>query len=235
MSYTVYCHKNKINGKIYIGITSQNAERRWQKGAGYYGTYFYNAIKKYGWDGFEHQILAEGLTKEQAEAMEIHLIAKHNSTDREIGYNIAEGGKVIVGVKGRVGGDHPNAEKINVFDKEHHYITTYDSQSTAAKELGISRKGITKNCQGKSSTFRGYIFEYADKEYQKPYKYPTGKHPNHYTVKVNLIDDNGNIIETFNSCKEAAEKYGCRANGIIKCLNGILKTYQGRRWCRAGV
>lgn len=45
MAYTVYKHTNKINGKVYIGITSQNVKRRWQNGAGYYGTYFYNAIK----------------------------------------------------------------------------------------------------------------------------------------------------------------------------------------------
>lgn len=53
MAYTVYKHTNKINGKVYIGITSQNVKRRWQNGAGYYGTYFYNAIKKI-WLEFVH-------------------------------------------------------------------------------------------------------------------------------------------------------------------------------------
>ena len=47
--YIVYMHTCP-NGKKYIGITGQSAERRWQKGKGYaYGSndYFYNAIKKY--------------------------------------------------------------------------------------------------------------------------------------------------------------------------------------------
>ena len=34
-NYVIYCHKNKINSKCYIGITQQKPKRRWQNGAGY--------------------------------------------------------------------------------------------------------------------------------------------------------------------------------------------------------
>ncbi len=63
-TYTLYMHKNKTNGKVYIGITSQKPEHRWRNGNGYRGMMFMNAIKKYGWDNFEHLILHEGLTRE---------------------------------------------------------------------------------------------------------------------------------------------------------------------------
>lgn len=83
------------SGKRYIGITGQNHKRRWRKnGAGYKNhVYFWNAIKKYGWDNFKHEILFEGLTKEEAEQKEIELIAKYNSNNENCGYNLSTGGE----------------------------------------------------------------------------------------------------------------------------------------------
>lgn len=65
--YTVYQHKNKINGKIYIGITKQSPEKRWGINGCNYKTspHFYSAIKKYGWGNFEHNILFVGLTRKR--------------------------------------------------------------------------------------------------------------------------------------------------------------------------
>lgn len=91
--YTVYMHKNKINDKVYIGITKQKPENRWGNGKNYKkGLRFYNAIKKYGWDNFEHIILCENLSKEQAEQKEVELIAYYKSNSDKYGYNIANGG-----------------------------------------------------------------------------------------------------------------------------------------------
>lgn len=93
-AYTVYMHTTP-SGKRYIGITAQTVEKRWQNGYGYaYGEndYFFNAIRKYGWDNIKHEILFEGLTKEEAEEKEIELIAKYNTTAREYGYNHETGG-----------------------------------------------------------------------------------------------------------------------------------------------
>ena len=61
--WIVYMHRNMINDKKYIGITSRNVDLRWQNGLGYKNTHFGNAIKKYGWENFEHIILFEGLNK----------------------------------------------------------------------------------------------------------------------------------------------------------------------------
>lgn len=94
--YVVYKHTSP-NGKCYIGITRQKPETRWRKdGSGYIGnTYIYNAIKKYGFENFQHEILYTGLTKEEAEQKEIELIAYYKSDNRDFGYNIEHGGNSV--------------------------------------------------------------------------------------------------------------------------------------------
>lgn len=88
--YTVYMHKNKINSKVYIGITKQKPQYRWNDGNGYKTQLFYRAIKKYGWDNFAHYILYEQLTKQEAEYKEIELIKKYNSHCSKYGYNVLD-------------------------------------------------------------------------------------------------------------------------------------------------
>lgn len=95
-NYSVYMHKNKINGKVYIGITSLKTWRRWDCGRGYKNQIlFYRAIEKYNWNNFEHIILYEKLTKEEAEQKEIELIAYYKSNNKKYGYNIANGGNCV--------------------------------------------------------------------------------------------------------------------------------------------
>ena len=96
MKYCVYCHTNKIDGKRYVGITSQKPEKRWGNGCNYSDSpYFYNAIKKYGWEEFSHEILFTGLSKKEAQEKERELIAKWELNDRSYGYNIQKGGEGV--------------------------------------------------------------------------------------------------------------------------------------------
>ena len=93
--YCVYKHTNKTNGKVYIGITCRQPEVRWNNGKGYEkNEYFYRAIQKYGWsEGFIHEVIASGLTKESACKMEVELIAEYDSTNYDKGYNCSSGGE----------------------------------------------------------------------------------------------------------------------------------------------
>lgn len=94
-NYCVYIHINKTNRKVYIGITCQKPEYRWgAKGQGYKDSpKFYNAIKKYGWDNFEHIILKENLSQQEASQLEQVFIKQYNSTNDNFGYNMTTGGE----------------------------------------------------------------------------------------------------------------------------------------------
>ena len=90
--YCVYKH-TAPNGKVYIGVTKQIPTERWQRGLGYRTQQrFYRAIQKYGWGNFVHEVLFDGLTQEEAERIEIDLIRKYQSNDKNYGYNIESGG-----------------------------------------------------------------------------------------------------------------------------------------------
>ena len=93
-NYCVYKHTFP-NNKVYIGITKQKPQNRWDNGKGYkHNNYIKNAINKYGWSNIEHKILFENLTKEEAEQKEIELIAFYKSNQKNFGYNIENGGHV---------------------------------------------------------------------------------------------------------------------------------------------
>lgn len=95
--WKVYCHRNKINQKEYIGITSkENPNRRWRNGEGYIKCRkFYFSIQKYGWDGFEHIILFDNLSLDQAKLIEQKIIRKNKS--KKLSYNITDGGDGNIG------------------------------------------------------------------------------------------------------------------------------------------
>lgn len=98
VSWCVYIHENRENGKIYIGKTCRKPEYRWNNGKGYQSQrHFWSAIQKYGWDSFNHEIVAEGLSADQAKAMEIQLISEYGSMDPNKGYNQTAGGEGMLG------------------------------------------------------------------------------------------------------------------------------------------
>ena len=93
MAYIVYKHTSP-SGKVYIGITSLRPEERWGGGAGYVkNKHFNRAIKKYGWENIKHEILFDGLSREDAFKIEIELIKEYRSSEREFGYNLGTGGE----------------------------------------------------------------------------------------------------------------------------------------------
>lgn len=113
----VYKHTSP-SGKVYIGITCLNPSYRWSNGNGYATQpAMANAIKKYGWDSFTHEIVYDNLTREEAAEREKELIALYRSNDPSFGYNCTSGGdaKFFVSSETR----HKQSEAKKRFLSEH--------------------------------------------------------------------------------------------------------------------
>lgn len=92
----IYCIKNKINNKVYIG-KSKNIYRRIHqhlydlknKRIKNENSHFLNSWYKYGKENFEYTILEElKLNDSICKNRELYWIKKYNSTNREFGYNL---------------------------------------------------------------------------------------------------------------------------------------------------
>ena len=191
-SYTVYKHTFP-NGKIYIGITNQTIERRWRyNGSGYKTqSLMYNAILKYGWDNIKHEILYMGMSKDEAEEVEIELISRYKSNQREYGYNVNNGGfhngchseatraKISIAKMGTRHTDEAKC-KIRIASTGRYHTketkmkrskpvecielnTVYFGIREAEKQLQISTGAISKCLNGTRHTAGGYHWRYAEK------------------------------------------------------------------------
>jgi group I intron endonuclease len=95
----VYVHTCLPNGKSYVGQTTAGVPSRWRdqvkitrwtRNAGYEYP-LSHAIRKYGKDAFEHQVLATASSKEELDNLErLWIWALRTCED---GYNLARGGE----------------------------------------------------------------------------------------------------------------------------------------------
>ena len=95
----VYRAINKVNGKVYIGITTLTMEHRKQghfrdtKRLNRPTVYFHNAILKYGKENFLFETIDEAKNIEELNKKEKEWIKFYNSTDKNKGYNLDSGGE----------------------------------------------------------------------------------------------------------------------------------------------
>ena len=96
--YIIYLLTNKVNSKVYIGVTN-NYTKRMREHKGAYNNYLLSkAIKKHGWNNFHSQILLETENSEYAyKEAESSFIQQYQSNNPEKGYNLTIGGQGTLG------------------------------------------------------------------------------------------------------------------------------------------
>lgn len=75
--YYVYAHITPEKA-VYIGTSKRQPYKRWSPSL-YKQTALYEYIKKYGWDNIKHEVIQDGLTREQALQLEDLLIQEHRN------------------------------------------------------------------------------------------------------------------------------------------------------------
>lgn len=91
----IYCIRNIVNGKVYIGQTCQGLARRRAEhihrfNLGERDHKLYQAMRKHGIKNFKFEVLCNCLKPEYLDEMERHFVAEFNSFEN--GYNMTCGG-----------------------------------------------------------------------------------------------------------------------------------------------
>ena len=251
-NYSLYVHINKINNKRYYGITSQKPKDRWRNGKGYKNhknnkkdTYFYNAIRKYGWDNFKHEVLFEGLTKEEACLLEQCYIVLYDTTNRNKGYNRTTGGESFNHTDDtkKALSDLYKGEN-NPFYGKHH---TEETRKRISEKIKSERCGENNPMYGKhlSKEHKQKISEKLSGENNPMYGKKGILSPNYgktfteehkkkisesHKGKNNPSSKSVYIIEldmTFDTITECAKYLNCSKNNISNVLRGKSKTAKG--------
>ena len=225
--WCVYCHTNKTNGKKYFGVTSKPPQERWKNGNGYNKTqsYFYSAINKYTWDGFEHEIIANGLTEIEAKNKEIELIALYKTNcnryyNPTYGYNMTDGGDGGLGrphtpeSRKKIGQSslemwkNPEIREILILKRSGENNCNYGKifSDETRQKISESRKG---KCVGEENGFYG-----------KHHSEETKEHLRQIKLKIPVISEIG-IFESV----RAAARYICGSSShISECCRNKRKT-----------
>ena len=160
--YLIYCHTSPT-GKKYIGQTN-NYNRRCSehKLASKSCPAFHSAIIKYGWINFTHEILADGLTIDEANILEEYYISKYNTLAPN-GYNLQTGGfnsrpSPFVIQKDQFGAKNAMAKSYEVVTPDNEKITVKGTLKYFCKDNNLSYDLMLRvaNPNYKASSHRGY-------------------------------------------------------------------------------
>lgn len=233
--YVIYCIKNKINQKMYIGYTSKGIDVRWKQHVSCAlndGCFLLQkAIRKYGAtdDVWEKTILVSIVTDDYnlIKEKEKYFIKKFNTNalNGGIGYNMTNGGDGFSGY-------HHSKETLQRISQK----LKGKKRSSEAKEnirkSAIGKKmsneakrktGIATNERFSSEEFRNYHSKQTSNAMRNLPDDTKIKLANRARCIVKMTCE-GNILEKYRTVYEAAISLGVTSSMMSSVLNGRVKS-----------
>lgn len=235
----IYCIKNTLNNKKYIGM-SRDIKRRWSEhrtelnSHTHVNQYLQSAWDKYGKSNFKFYVI-ELCEEEKLSERECYYIQLYKSLSHENGYNLT------------TGGENTSIGKSVIYLKDG---TIYNYVNEAAQEANVQSVTMISWCRKKHNYM--YLDEYntlskTEKEYWKNFNWEEFDHQklsqahsreNLSRATINKLsqatsgDNNPRALkvycpqldETFDCIKYASDKYGVNRSSISSCLKGRLKS-----------
>lgn len=192
----IYKITNQINSKVYIGLTTNTVEKRWQEHKNAINQHkdkrpLYNAMFKYGINNFSIETIEECDDLILAER-EIYWIDYYNSYYD--GYNATFGGE------GRWN------RKIQQFDLTGKFIKTFNNIVEASQELKVSESVIRSVCQHIQKTISyKYLLKYEDDSILITDLIEQSKFNFHHR-EVYQYGLDGTLVKIWNSIKEIQQE-----------------------------
>lgn len=226
--WTVYVHivPKELNGydwdKYYVGITGQTLSRRWRNGKGYKDSYFAKAIKKYGWDNIQHEIIATNLTHDEACDMEKILIKKLESKNKYHGYNCTNGGE------GMEGFHHSEETKRKISAK----VSGENSPMYGRKQSAesIAKRLMHINFKGENNPMYGKHHSDETKEKIRQTKINNKLDIYYNSDEVYQFDKQGIFIQKFKSHRDASKSLGVNEGNISSAVHNERQYAYGFIW-----
>ncbi len=211
--FTIYKHTCNVTGKSYIGQTKNIKQRNWTHGRPYSRCpAFRNAVQKYGWENFVTEILFDGLSITEANALEEQAIREHN-TRVPHGYNLEPGGRNHT---------HHAETRKKLSERPKRLI----SEQTRAKLVASRRKRPPHSEETKRKMAAARTGKRHSAATIEKLKQPRGK----YTVNVPIIQltVDGVEVARFSSLRDATAATGIKYLG--NALIGRAATAGGFVW-----
>lgn len=232
----IYKITNLINGKMYIGQTTETLEQRieWHRNSmvSNVNTHIYNAMRKYGWDNFKFEEIVHTDDKDVLDELEMYYIQKYDTYRN--GYNMTPGGDSNPMFSEEVSKKHdakmrsPEVRKKISDSMKQSYVDRGGPSEEHRRHLSESRKQLYASEKG----------EEIKEKFRQSFKLS----PEHFKAlndaknkSVYCINVEGALVAEFNRVKDAAKWWydqGYKVKDYSQLCDRIKQSYKEDKYIR---